>query len=338
MLKRVALFLLKAGFAAGILTWLIMRNGVTILDITAVPLIYPVMAGVCMLCQILLTGIRWWSLLRYAGLKVPFAEAISLCMQGAFYTLFIPGGSVGGDLIKAGILAKRAPAGQKFIGVFTILMDRLCGLTALVIATLFSCVWCLPAFHEFSRQQQYFLYTIAAVCAGVLLACIMIFFHDYFYRFGWIKRCLELLDKFSKGSFTKAAEATAMYRVYWKQLCGWIFATVLIFFPFLAQSLWFLVRGTTETVPDWSRIFLTSNISNTIAAIPLTNGGIGTRDVVTKMLLQGSGLPETEAAAIPLLYTGVFLLVSFLGAFFVVFDSFFRNKICNPQDVEYNKE
>ena len=65
-------------------------------------------------------------------------------MQGVFFTLFIPGGAVGGDLVKAGIVGKRAPDGQKFNGVFSILIDRICGMIGLFLGTLLCCIFFLP--------------------------------------------------------------------------------------------------------------------------------------------------------------------------------------------------
>ena len=336
-MKKILLFILKVLIAGGIIAYLIHKNGVAIKDIAKIPVPVMILAFLSMLIQNLLTGIRWHSLLKCAGIHLTLREAISLTLQGCFYTLFLPGGAVGGDVIKAGILAKRAPAGKKFTGVFSILIDRLCGLTALMIVCLGSVLWCLPEIHTFPEKTRYFIYTLVLACAGAICAAFCLFFHDILYKIPFIKKFSDFLDKYTKGSFHQAADAMCLYRSHWKRLLAWTTATVFIFFPFLGQCLWLAAYGVTGTMPSWKMLFCAANLSNAVSAIPLTQGGIGTRDFVTTSFLTGCGFPENAAGVIPLVYTGVFLLVSFSGGIFVFYDSFFRKKVektCNPPKTE----
>ena len=187
-MKKIFLFILKVVIAGGIIAYLIYKNGVAIKDITKIPLQIMILAVLSMFAQNLLTGLRWHSLLKCAGIHLTLREAISLTLQGGFYTLFLPGGAVGGDVIKAGILAGRAPAGKKFTGVFSILIDRLCGLTALMLVCLGSVLWCLPEIQAFPEKTKYFIYTLVLACFGAICAAFCLFFHDILYKISFIKK------------------------------------------------------------------------------------------------------------------------------------------------------
>lgn len=325
-MKKILFFILKVIIAGGIIAYLIYKNGVAIKDIFKIPDHLLILAILSMLAQNLLTGIRWHNLLKCAGIHLTLSEAISLTLQGGFYTLFIPGGAVGGDLVKAGILASRAPAGQKFTGVFSILIDRLCGLTALMVVCLLSVLWCLPEIQSFPEKTKYFIYTLVLACAGALCAAFCLFFHDILYKISFIKKISDFLDRYTKGAFHQAADAMRLYRSHWKRLLVWTFATVVLFFPLLGQCLWFAAYGVTGTMQNWKMIFCAANLSNAVSAIPLTQGGIGTRDFAASAILSGSGFSANAAGIIPLVYTGVFLFVSLCGGIFVIYDSFFRKK------------
>ena len=341
-MKKIILFILKIGIAVGILVWLIRRSGLDFQSAVAVPLLYPALAAACVFIQLVLTIIRWHFLLRCIGIRLPFREIFSLGMQGQFFSLFIPAGSVGGDLIKAGILAKRSPGGEKFNGVFSILVDRLCGLTALMLFTLLGCAVFFPVILEFPEELRIGIYTAMVICTGVLCAVAAVFFHDILYRFAFMKKILSLLDRFSGGAFTRAAEAIAHYRKNWKVLLGWITATTFVFFPFLAAALWFLGIGVCGRRLEVSLCLLASNLSQTAAAVPLTNGGIGVRDAVAARIFASGGCSAEQAALIPLLFTLSMLIVSLSGSIFFVFDSFLcrRNEkeTCKMTEADYNNE
>ena len=341
-MKKTILFIVKIGIAAGILIWLIRRSGLDFQSAAAVPLIYPALAVLCVFIQLILTIIRWHSLLCCIGLRLPFREIFSLGMQGQFFSLFIPAGSVGGDLIKAGILAKRSPGGEKFNGVFSILVDRLCGLTALMLFTLFGCVVFFPVILGFPGELRIGIYTAMVICCGILCATAAVFFHDYLYRIPFMKKLLSLLDRFSRGAFTRAADAIALYRKQWKLLLGWIAATTFLFFPFLAAALWFLGIGVCGRPLPPSLCLLASNLSQTAAAVPLTNGGIGVRDAVSARIFASGGCTPEQAALIPLLFTLAMLIVSLSGSIFFVFDSFLckrrEKETCKMTEPGYNNE
>ena len=74
---------------------------------------------------------RWCQLARLQKFDISMFEAFSLTMQGNFFSLIIPGGAIGGDVAKMGLLAKRRQPGTRGEGIFSVFMDRVVGMLAL---------------------------------------------------------------------------------------------------------------------------------------------------------------------------------------------------------------
>ncbi len=110
-LKETGIYALKAFLALIILYFLIRKVEFQKIPFQEIQLFWIVVAGLFLAAQMLLTGFRWHALLRAAGLHFSIGEILFLTLQGVFFSLFIPGGAVGGDVVKAGILAKRSEPG-----------------------------------------------------------------------------------------------------------------------------------------------------------------------------------------------------------------------------------
>lgn len=76
-------------------------------------------------------AVRWWCCLRLTGVNISFARATGLHFLGTFMSLFLPG-SVGGDAAKIAYVMLWYPQ-NKIAGVLAVLMDRLSGLTAVMV-------------------------------------------------------------------------------------------------------------------------------------------------------------------------------------------------------------
>lgn len=319
--KKVLKFMIKFGVSAGILTYIICTRDIQWQDFRLVNPWCIVASFFCIYTQVSLTGVRWFTLLRAAGVKCSLREAFSLQMQGMFFSQFLPGGSVGGDVVKAGILATRTPPGGKFNVVFSIFVDRLCGLGALLIALLVTCLICHDTIAQFPEGQRNGLLVMCAVCGGLLCVVIFVFFSDLLYKVKFFKFFLDIADRITKDTFKRAADAVALYRRSWKLLLGWIAATTLVFFPVLGMPVWLMANGF-EGAPhrDFLPCLMISNVSQTIAAIPGSFGGTGTRDIAGAEMMTAMGFSDTESGVIPILVTVVTLLVALSCSIYFIFD------------------
>jgi glycosyltransferase 2 family protein len=75
--------------------------------------------------------LRWYLLIRQAGLKINAGRVFSLQMMGIFFNSLIPGGT-GGDLIKGFYLFKEHADKDKSLALTSIAMDRFVGLYGLL--------------------------------------------------------------------------------------------------------------------------------------------------------------------------------------------------------------
>ena len=133
-MKKFLVPLLKLLIAAAIVAFLVVRNSDGLL--AAFRSIHPGwLAGAFLLygVHIYANAWRWHLLLRVRGIQCSMGEAFSLTMQSFFFSLVIPGGAIGGDLVRIGFLTARVPKEQKFSGAFTILMDRFTGMIGIFL-------------------------------------------------------------------------------------------------------------------------------------------------------------------------------------------------------------
>ncbi|MBA4191911.1 MAG: hypothetical protein C0467_28360 [Planctomycetaceae bacterium] len=132
--------------------------------------------------------VRWYVLVR--GLDLPFTigSAFRLGLVGAFYNAFLPG-SVGGDLVKAVIIAKGTP-GRRASAVATVIADRLVGLFGLIwFSAVFGGGFWLAGDTRISENE--YLKKIVLACSGITVATVL----------GWVILGLfpqSRADKFAK--------------------------------------------------------------------------------------------------------------------------------------------
>ncbi|MBO7089888.1 MAG: hypothetical protein J6W70_08285, partial [Lentisphaeria bacterium] len=108
---------------------------------------------------------------------------------------------------------------------------------------------------------------------------------------------------------------------------GWVVTTTLVFFPVLGMPVWLLANGF-DGAPrrGFLPCLMISNVSQTIAAIPGSFGGTGTRDIAGAEMMTAMGFTDTESGVIPILVTVVTLLVALSCAVFFIFDRGRRRK------------
>ncbi len=114
------------------------------------------------LLTIVVAALRWRLLLRTQGLPVTPREAVELTFLGNFFNQVVPGGLVGGDVLKAVYASRgRDRAAHAVVSVF---VDRVLGLFGTVIL---ACVALLPRWSDPSFHAH------AVMAYGVLAAGLL---------------------------------------------------------------------------------------------------------------------------------------------------------------------
>lgn len=169
-MKKATLIVLKISASLAILAYLVasaQRNG-SFSDLWAKPKDWQLLAlaAVCCSSGVLTTFIRWGYLVRALDLPFTTKDALRLGFLGYLFNL-LPMGIVGGDLLKAGVLAWEHP-GNKGKAVASVVVDRVIGLYTLfvvaAVAILARGFWELPV----AGMQWISALTLAVTVVGGL--------------------------------------------------------------------------------------------------------------------------------------------------------------------------
>lgn len=233
--------------------------------------------------------VRWWILLRGAGVSIRMRDAARLTFAGLFASNFLPT-TIGGDVVRlAGALRLGGPSATY---AASIAVDRLVGMAGMVTAAPLG----LPAFATWWTNQS------AALSSGVSLAGVA----------SWPGR----LRAWMGGAFRGVTEALALWvkRPQWLAAafgCTWLymllkFAALWLFFASLGEHISYL-----NTAGLWSLVYF-------ITLLPVSIGGLGLQELsATLIYSQVGGASVSGAVAAALLLRTVEVLASLPGALFL---------------------
>ncbi|MHC4402891.1 MAG: lysylphosphatidylglycerol synthase transmembrane domain-containing protein [Planctomycetota bacterium] len=129
-MKKVLITLLKIGISAAILGYLVWKAycDESFSELLRQPKRWGLLTCALAVCgsAVLLTLVRWCYLVRALGLKLPMRDALRIGLLGYLFNL-APMGIVGGDLLKAVMLARRQN-GEHAKALASVFVDRAIGL------------------------------------------------------------------------------------------------------------------------------------------------------------------------------------------------------------------
>ena len=327
-LKKSVGFILKLLIAAGIVIFLVRRNRQGIVDcFEHFDCRYLVPALLFYMAHIVVTAWRWRELAKILGVRLTCFEALSLTFQGVFFSLVIPAGAVGGDVVKMGAVTKRSAAGTKVEGAFTVLMDRIVGMIALFVLELAIIVPALPMLMKVNvagmelsdRTRIIGIWLIVLLAVAGLLASCAIFFHRVIERMPLLGTLMRKTDELTHGAVKRMTDATDVYSGAWKKLS----LLTLVGIPFVhlltVVPMFFLLSGLGVEYRVFD-VIVAVTIGNIIGLIPIFPSGIGGRDIAFTALLAASGVAESAADTAQLLYTGIIVLSTLPGMIFFLTD------------------
>ncbi len=231
----------------------------------------------------LLGAVRWGIFVRVTGLKLTAWEVLRLSWIGLFFNNFLVG-VVGGDAVKVvWLCAKGHP---KFPALLSVLMDRMSGLGALVIASL---ALMLSQMAWLSRSPVVghlinfvFIY-LAVIVALTALSFVLA-----------ARGMTERIPQWMPGR-AWIVEFTGVYFefvVKWRQsLCGAALSVVMLAGYFLTFYCSARAFGVHVPVLEFCAIMPTVDI---ISSLPVSLGGFGVREKLFEVLM--SDLFGTSAA------------------------------------------
>lgn len=319
-IKKVILFIARIGLAVGIIAWLIWRSGDNLLSALKQINLYWLGLGVLVyMAHIPVTAFRWRLLLKTQNIHIGFLEAISLTGQGLFFSLVIPGGALGGDLVKAGIIAARAPKGKKLEGTFSILIDRVTGMIALFSLVISATALFFPYVEKLGDFIKIAIFATLFACVGGLGATLALIFHRQIEKIPICAWIMKRANNWTNGMLDRLSLALDAYKGAWKVM---IFCVVIsIFFVHfnIVVIIWLLSLSFNSACLPFGVVAIATLYGLLASLLPFTPAGVGTRDTVITEILTSSGMTQGEATAIPLIFTGILLAVSLCcGLFFIL--------------------
>lgn len=325
--KDVLLFILRIGIAAGIIYWMISKHYEQLLKaLQGFNYSWLIMAGMLYVLHLLAGAWRWWLLLKVQGVYIKFHEALSLSMQGFFFSLVLPGGALGGDVVKAAFLVKRTPKGNKLTGTFTILIDRIIGMISLFSLAGVAGLVSYQFLKNVSGFMTLIVYALLLGCITGVGSAIVLFFHRQLEKIPGVAPILNFGDRISHGAVSKLTGAMDSFRSAWKTLINTILISIFLIHLMLSMVVFCIASGLGINKLAPEIYILSTTLANAAAAIPATPSGVGTRDVVLEKIFVAAGVQSGEAVAIALLFTSLILIFNLAGGLFFIFSKSHKPK------------
>ena len=253
---------------------------------------------------------RWHVLLKVQKIHLTLPRLTGLFFIGMFYNQFLPGGT-GGDIMKSYYLLKETPD-KKAGALLAVVFDRFIGLVALVAitATLIGLRYDFLSQKPETRNLLWLLLFLLGTSVAFLLATFVIsgfkLLHSLPTRFPGRDRLIEI------------SAAYHLYAHHWR-------ATLVAFgvsvVAHLATFATFLCAAYALGAPvPLVNFFAVMPIERTISALPISFAGIGLREKVLQIMLNGlCGVPEAKAILIGSLSFLIILVCCLPGAVVYLF-------------------
>jgi uncharacterized protein (TIRG00374 family) len=264
----IAIFIIWYLFKSGMLRG---ESFIRIFKISNLPFIL-LSAVIYFIVQILLTK-RLVLLLRTVNFPLRFFKGFKLIMIGNFFNIVIPG-MVGGDLVK-GYYLLRSEENKKGQSAGIVIMDRVCGLLALVFVGAVSFIYLLEQNNAILYPYRYEAYIVLVVIGSVF---------GSFFALGRNQRFRLKMN----GFFTAILRKSFFY--YLMEGLGALLKNrrILIYsflISILIQLLSFaglLILGNivSEALPDAITLTAVSSIVILFGIIPVTPGNIGWTELI----------------------------------------------------------
>lgn len=262
---------------------------------------------------------RWRWLMRIQNISITFSETLSMLMQGFFFSLVIPGGAVGGDVVKAGLIASKTPKGTRLEGMFTILVDRVIGMVSLFSLMILVSLFSWEHISRLDSAMRVVVLAILAACVAGLSASAVLFFHRTIERIRLCAWVIAKADKFSGGAYSRVSAALDLYRDSYKALFVMTIASFFAIHLNIVLVAYCVALGVVGQGLSFHVILLGTLFGATASLLPITPSGVGTRDYVMREIFRSGGLSAGVATAIPLIFTSVVLMFNLLGGLFFIF-------------------
>lgn len=298
-------------FAAALLGFVLWRHRAGLSQITQQPLHWPSLATAIALCggAIVLTFLRWFVLVKALDFPFTVRDALRLGFIGYLFNFVAPG-SVGGDVVKAGLLAKEQ-SNRRTTAVATVLLDRILGMLALFL-TGACAAW--PQWPEIRQTPQLkavvglLVIGSAAGLVGLLLMLVPAVTRS---------RAWQHLARLPVVGHM-VAELVDGVRLYQSRphVLFLALAISLVGHIGMISSFYFSAKAISgeSFVPGYAQHLFFIPAAELAGIIPLTPGGVGLLEEAVNALYKLNGAADGTGILTCLAYRAVTLAIALIGA------------------------
>ena len=316
-IKSLLWFIAKFAIAFIVIVWLISDNSKNVLKAFGqIDISWLLIAIGAYAFSMFFAAYRWYLLLRVQGIMISLWETLSLSMQGAFFSLVMPGGVMGGDVVKTTFLVSRTQKGSKLSATSTVFMDRFIGmLSQFIIAIVFAIPFMTKIKHMGNAAKLTVIFVLVLSLLGIL-AAVCLFKHRIFEKIPGFSHILHSMDKPMGGLITHAMEILDVYNSKRKIMMQCVLISIFPAQLVMASTLYFIARGIHCANTSILPLVLALALGNTAALLPITPAGLGVRDVIVKIILVAGLFTVGNAIAITLLFSSIMITVNLSTGFF----------------------
>jgi glycosyltransferase 2 family protein len=283
---RIA-FSLKALLAAVLIAWLV-RSGN--LDLAALRIFVdkPALLVTDLLlfaAGMVIASLRFRFLLRIAGVRVPMQLLLRLQLTAAFFNVVIPG-NIGGDFVKALYVARDQPIEKRTTIVLLAFVERLLGVTALVLTGAIVSVVRAPMLmtDPLLRPLAVAVTIVGAGTLGGGIVALLV-----------VRSAGARLDRFTQGSSRVAKLANqlvASMRIVSEGPREIVIAIALSMAFHVLAIVFFTVvtRAILETAVPYTSVATLYPLGILTLLLPVSPSGLGVGHVAFKRLFEAIGL------------------------------------------------
>lgn len=297
--------------AAALLAFVFWRHRVGLSQIVQQPVHWPSALIAFALCggAILLTFLRWFVLVNALGFEFTIRDALRLGFIGYLFN-FVGPGSVGGDLVKAALLAKEQP-GRRTTAVATVLLDRILGMLALFLIG--ACAaW--PQWAEISQRtelQAVVGLLVVGSAAGLVGLALMLIpavtRSPAWQRLARLPIVGHMIAELVEGVRLYQSQRRVLFVALGISLVGH-FGTITSFY-FSAKA----ISGV-STLPGYAQHLFFIPAAELAGIVPLTPGGVGLLEEAVEWLYRLNNADAGTGLLTCLAYRAVTLAIALIGA------------------------
>jgi uncharacterized membrane protein YbhN (UPF0104 family) len=254
-------------------------------------------------CTVVLCSWRWLVLLRAQEVHIGRRRAGELYLVGAFFSLLLPGATAG-DLVKGWYVAREA-TGRRAEAATTVLLDRIMGFVGLIMVAAVVLVWQWP---RFGAEPGFLAAAVGvALAAAAIGALVPVALSRRSFPDGRIGRILA-----------RVREAVRVALADRRALALAVLLSLGNHAAFLASEYAAVVAVGASLRPG--EAVAGFMLVNVVAAMPVTPGGLGSREAACLVVLGWFGVAGESALAVSLLVYLWLVTIGMAGAVVWILD------------------